>query len=79
MDEIMKDFIMSNKNNWFVAHIEKHLKEMPELNKGKKVCCKICNKDIDTIAKEQAKEQVAEIINAREYMKNKKHKNKKTN
>ena len=73
--QIIKEFIMRNKDAWFVTHIETHLKEMPELNKGKKVCCKICNKDIDTIAKEQ----VNKMMDAIKYMENKQPKEVKPN
>lgn len=34
------------KGNLFIEHIQNHLKE------GEKVICKICNKDVDTIAEE---------------------------
>lgn len=36
----------------FVRHIEKHLAKMPEIT-DKRAHCKICNKDIDTIDKEE--------------------------
>lgn len=37
----------------FVIHIEKHLEEMGIKAKGGKVCCKICNKDIDEIYEQE--------------------------
>jgi hypothetical protein len=39
----------------FVEHIERHIRTMideKKLPKGSKVCCKICGKTIDQIAKE---------------------------
>lgn len=46
----------NEKTNVFVAHIDNHLVEMTlkgELPVDSKVCCKICNKDIDTIYREE--------------------------
>lgn len=48
--ECPKDFLLKekpDKANVFVKHIQNHLKE------GQVVICKICNKDIDTIYKEE--------------------------
>jgi len=37
----------------FVAHIEKHLKDDISFSRHAKVICKICNKTIDEIYKEE--------------------------
>ena len=52
-EDVIKGIIERNKDKWFVEHIENHLKE--EKIKGK-VICKICGKDIDTIALEHIEE-----------------------
>ena len=49
---------MSEKADIFVAHIDAHLSEIEalgEVEPGQKVCCKICNKDIDQIYEEEMK------------------------
>ena len=43
------------KFQWFVEHIENHL------DTGEKVICKICGKDIDTIAEARWKELLQEV------------------
>jgi hypothetical protein len=45
--DIVKQLLKSQKEHWFVLHIQEHL------NLNQKVICKICNKDIDMIAKER--------------------------
>ena len=52
LDEMRKRVTQQNRDSWFVEHIEEHLEKMIEL-KDKKPRCKICNKDIDTIANEK--------------------------
>ena len=43
-----------NKNDTFIKHIEKHLKNMtPEQRGHGKVMCKICGKTIDEIYEEE--------------------------
>lgn len=58
MEQIIKDLIKENKSDWFVKHIENHLIELQVKEKRDvgKVCCKICNKDIDEIAEERLAE-----------------------
>lgn len=45
-EKLSKEIIERQKGQWFIEHIKEHFKE------GEKVICKICNKDVDTIAKE---------------------------
>jgi len=48
---------MKLKEEIFVEHIKKHLKE------GQKVVCKICNKDIDIIFYESKKNTKCDVQN----------------
>ncbi len=53
-----EEFKKYEKEIIFVAHISNHLLEMElegKIKKNSKVCCKICQKDIDEIYKEELK------------------------
>ena len=49
-NDVIKGIIERNKEKWFVEHVENHLEP------NQKVICKICGKDIDTIALEHIEE-----------------------
>jgi len=71
MKIIELEMFKNMKGELFIQHIQKHL------DKGDKVICKICGKDVDTIAEEELIKRFEELQPIIKRLKESSHKSQK--